>query len=34
MFLKRDLTKSNKNQMIPFLIKVKNQLKKSQGKDF
>ena len=34
MFLKRDLIKTNKNHMIPFFKKVKNYLKKSQGKDF
>ena len=34
MFLKRDLIKTNKNHMMPFLKNVKNELKKSQGKDF
>ena len=33
-FLKRDLIKTNKNNMIPFFKKIKNYLKKSQGNDF
>ena len=31
---KRELIKTNKNHMMPFLKKIKNKLKKYQGEDF